>query len=139
MPGIPQKLRALVMERAKETCEYCQAQKLIVVDMEIDHIQPETAGGTTTEENLCFVCSGCNTFKWKFQTGIDPETSEEHALFNPRIQQWTEHFRWNEDSTQIIGLTSIGRATIQRLKMNRSEVVNARRVWAITGLHPPKL
>jgi len=37
MCGIPQKLRALVIERAKETCEYCQAQKLIVIDMEIDN------------------------------------------------------------------------------------------------------
>jgi hypothetical protein len=50
---------------------------------------------------------------------------------------WEEHFTWNEDVTQAIGITPVGRATIALLKINRDGVVNMRRVSAIMGYHPP--
>ncbi|WNZ24154.1 mitochondrial large ribosomal subunit protein uL30m [Leptolyngbya sp. NK1-12] len=33
---------------------------------------------------------------------------------------WSEHFAWSEDTTLIIGLTPIGRATVQTLRLNRA-------------------
>ncbi|OQY59936.1 MAG: hypothetical protein B6245_04170 [Desulfobacteraceae bacterium 4572_88] len=34
------------------------------------------------------------------------------VLFNPREQNWSEHFRRSDDGLHIIGLTAIGRATV---------------------------
>jgi hypothetical protein len=105
--------------------------------MEIDHIVPESVGGETVLDNLCLACVGCNGFKLDSQTGTDPETEEETPLFNPRVQDWHDHFQWSDDGLQIIGLTAIGRATIVRLRMNRDAVVNSRWRWAEAGWHPP--
>ena len=33
-------------------------------------------------------------------------TRKKVQLFNPRKQDWDEHFRWSNDGTQIIGQTS---------------------------------
>ena len=81
--------------------------------------------------------SGCNSFKFNFQSGIDPDTQQEAPLYNPRKDQWNEHFRWSEDGSQIVGLTLVGRATVARLRMNQPNIVVARHVWISAGLHPP--
>ena len=39
----------------------------------------------------------------------------------------------------IIGLTAIGRATVETLKMNNEFIVPARRHWVEAGWHPPQL
>jgi hypothetical protein len=44
---------------------------------------------------------------------------------------------WNPDGTKVEGLTTIGRATIVRLRMNNQVIVVARRRWVISGWHPP--
>jgi hypothetical protein len=131
-------LRQEVIGRAHGCCEYCQTQQVIVVSMAIDHIVPQSAGGETTLDNLCLICVGCNGFKLDFQTGIDPDTGEETTLFSPRVQSWRDHFRWSDDGLEIVGLTSVGRATIVRLRMNRNAVVESRRRWVEAGWHPPK-
>ncbi len=133
MARISAALRQQVIERARGRCEYCQTQQGIVVEMEIDHIVPISAGGETTLDNLCLSCVGCNGFKLDYQVAIDPET----ALFNPRTQSWSDHFHWSDDSLWVVGLTPIGRATITRLRMNRELVVNARRRWVRASWHPP--
>ena len=137
MAYISRALRELVIQRAGGQCEYCQTQQLIVIDMVIDHIIPEAVGGTTPEDNLCFCCSGCNSFKQAFQFGIDAETGETVPLYNPRAQDWRDHLEWSEDGTRIVGKSKTGRATIVRLKMNREIAVAARREWVAAGWHPP--
>jgi hypothetical protein len=137
MVHIPDHLRHQVIERAHDRCEYCQTQQVIVVELEIDHIIPISAGGETTLDNLCLACVGCNGFKLNFLTGIDPETGQETMLFNPRVQNWSDHFRWSRDGLQINGWTAAGRATVTRRRMNRQTVVDARRRWVQAGWHPP--
>jgi hypothetical protein len=104
----------------------------------IDHIIPEAAGGQTVWENLCVACHSCNEFKGTQVEAQDPLTDERVPLFNPRRQQWSEHFRWSEDGSEIIGLTSVGRATVAALNMNHHHIVEARRRWARVGWHPPQ-
>jgi hypothetical protein len=41
------------------------------------------------------------------------------------------------DFTLAIGLTPTGRATVERLQLNREGVVNLRRVLRTIGQHPP--
>jgi hypothetical protein len=65
-------------------------------------------------------------------------TGESVLLFHPRRQQWSEHFYWSEDGSEIIGLTPVGRATVAALNMNHPDIVEARRRWAKVGWHPPQ-
>lgn len=67
----------------------------------------------------------------------DPVTGETVPLFNPRRERWGEHFRWNPEFTLVIGFTAIGRATVERLGLNRAGVVNLRTVLRAIGAHPP--
>lgn len=139
MARIPSALREYVVERALGLCEYCQTAQIVVVTMEVDHIIPESAGGPTHPDNICLICRGCNSFKHHFQTGIDSETGQEVALFNPRTQDWEDHFRWSNDGTLLIGRTSTGNATIARLRINREDAVVSRQKWVQAGWHPPRI
>ena len=139
MAHISDALRQEITERAHGLCEYCQTAQIIVVTMEIDHIEPQVAGGETHSDNLCLVCRGCNSFKQDFQTGLDPDTEQNVTLFNPRTQQWEQHFQWSDTGITLIGLTATGRATIQRLRMNREGILTSRRLWVQAGWHPPRV
>jgi hypothetical protein len=86
--------------------------------LHIDHIIPVAAGGTNDEANLWLACQLCNNHKSDKMGAVDPETGENSALFNPRTQKWTDHFRWSEDGIRVIGLTPIGRATVSALHLS---------------------
>lgn len=88
-------------------------------------------------ENLCLSCPSCNRHKASRQTVIGEVTRRSVSLFHPSHEQWDDHFAWNEDATQIIGLTPVGRATIAALKMNRPQMIRVRRLWVKMGEHPP--
>jgi HNH endonuclease len=105
--------------------------------MEIEHLTPLAGGGQTVEENLWLSCRRCNQFKGTQTLALDSVTAEQVALFNPRLQDWNEHFRWNEDGTEIVGITSVGRATADALELNHPVIVVTRRLWITAGWWPP--
>ncbi len=131
-------LRHLVKKRAVGHCEYCRIpEDYSPQPFCFEHIFPKVSGGKTISENLASACQGCNSFK-AVRTELEDEiTGESVKLFNPRESKWSEHFAWNEDFTEIIGITDIGRVTVTALKMNRFGLVNMRRVLYLTGNHPP--
>ncbi|MCP5097974.1 MAG: HNH endonuclease [Chloroflexi bacterium] len=136
---IPPATRQLVTERARHRCEYCQTQALILgMPLEIEHIVPEVAGGSSEESNLGLACSSCNRYKGIRMNGVDTETNETVALFHPRQHKWEDHFAWAQDSLYLTGLTPTGRATIAVLQINNPFVVRSRRVWILSGWHPPQ-
>jgi hypothetical protein len=98
---------------------------------------PRSAGGATTFENLCLSCPSCNRHKASRQTAVDPETQTVAPLFNPQQQIWNDHFNWNTDATEVVGLTPTGRATIAALQMNRPQMIRVRKLWVKLGEHPP--
>jgi HNH endonuclease len=127
-----------VRERAGHQCEYCQtAERISGQPCEVDHILPRVRGGETVLENLCLACAPCNSFKLDQIEAIDPQTGETAALFNPRIQTWTQHFAWTSAGTLLIGLSACGRATMVALHLNRPLIVAARSIWVSAKLHPP--
>ncbi|MFB2881245.1 HNH endonuclease [Floridanema aerugineum] len=131
-------LRQKVRQRAGNRCEYCLShQDYIMGRLQIDHIQPLAKGGTDTEDNLCLACELCNQYKWVQTESVDPQSEETVSLFNPRQQQWKEHFTWNTEGTEIIGLTACGRATIAALRLNNNLAVIVRQNWVKAGWHPP--
>jgi hypothetical protein len=69
--------------------------------------------------------------------GFDTESETMVPLFNPRWDDWYEHFSWTPDGLRILGLTPSGRATIEALQMNNAFVLNARQLWVASGWHPP--
>jgi hypothetical protein len=131
-------LREKVRQRAANRCEYCLShQDYILGRLQIDHIQPLAKGGLNTEDNLCLACELCNQYKWKQTVGVDPESGEVVPLFNPRNQNWKEHFTWNLEGIEIIGITACGRATIGALRLNNNLAVIVRKNWVQAGWHPP--
>jgi hypothetical protein len=124
-----------VHTRAALLCEYCQTSQHITGQaMHVDHIQPD---GGDDLSNLCLACGNCNLSKGSAISAVDPETNERVPLFNPRTQTWLEHFEWMPDGTVLRGLTAVGRATIERLRINQDRIVDARAIWVFSGLHPP--
>lgn len=131
-------LRRAVTARARGCCEYCLCPvSHAVSSFCIEHIIPVEKGGPTAAENLALSCQGCNSHKFTKTEAIDPLTKQPVSLFHPRVQQWPEHFTWNQDCSLVIGLTPTGRATIEALRMNRPGVINLRQALYAVGKHPP--
>jgi hypothetical protein len=130
-------MRAAVRKRANNCCEYCRSQAAFSHDpFSAEHIYPTIKGGKDELENLAWSCLGCNFHKYKATDAFDLVSGEAVPLFHPRKDDWFFHFRWSEDFSLLIGLTPIGRATIQRLKLNREGLVNLRAVLYEVGKHP---
>ncbi len=101
---VPVELRRLVVERARNCCEYCRAQARYSSDpFTIDHIIPFILGGLTIAANLAFCCYGCNQCKGIRIFAIDPVTGLSAPLFHPRQQRWEEHFAWKERNRGLAG------------------------------------
>jgi hypothetical protein len=127
-----------VFERAKGCCEYCQSQERYSPDsFSVEHIVPLSSGGASTLDNLAFACQGCNNRKYTHTEAFDPISQSIVPLFHPRQQRRIDHFVWNDDGTRILGLTPIGRATVEKLQLNRSGLVHLRRILVEAGEHPP--
>jgi hypothetical protein len=59
------------------------------------------------------------------------ETGEIIRLFNPRLDEWHYHFRW--EGPMLVGLTSVARATIETLKINHADAIFARAALIAEG------
>jgi hypothetical protein len=133
-----QKQKKLVEERARGRCEYCGSPVWISSQpFNADHVIPRSKGGKTTLDNLAFSC-GCNGCKGNRTHAIDPKSGRLVPLFNPRKQKWPHHFAWSADSLFIVGLTATGRATVELLQLNRTKLLNLRRMLILAGEHPPQ-
>lgn len=136
-PKLTARQKEEVARRARNCCEYCQSQARFSPDpFSIEHITPRSRGGTPDPSNLALACQGCNSHKYTSTEAIDPVTGERVPLFHPRQQHWVDHFIWNEDYTIILGQTPTGRATVEKLKLNRIGLVNLRRVLHSIREHP---
>jgi hypothetical protein len=118
MSGIPKALRSQVFERAKGRCQYCQlAQVGQGAVFHINHIIPRSKAGLTIIDNLALQCPYCSLHKTDKLTGADPVNGELNSLFHPLQQIWSEHFAIDIEGV-CHGKTSIGRSTVQALRMN---------------------
>ncbi len=140
MTHIPDDIAQRVREDAQYRCGYCLSpHHLVMARLEIEHIIPRSRGGSDDISNLWLACPICNGHKSNKVSGIDPETGDLVPLFNPRIQNWFDHFRWSEDGLRIIGLTPTGRATVVVLHLSDDpDALLVRSHWVTAGWHPPK-
>jgi hypothetical protein len=136
---ISRRLRQSVERHAVRRCEYCRCPLAVTTEpFAVEHIVPTVRGGRTTMDNLALSCSGCNGHKYDRVEAYDPFSQSLTPLYHPRQHIWSEHFAWNEDYSHVVGLTPIGRATVETLHLNREGVVNLRWVLFLVGLHPPE-
>jgi len=131
-------LRKVVEDDAQNRCGYCLTPaSFMPVRFEVEHIIPDCLDGEAVRDNLWLSCPSCNRFKGIKVEAVDPDTQIVVPLFNPRTQDWFDHFQWSEDSTRIIGRTAIGRATVEALKLNYAWWADCRAEWALRGNFPP--
>lgn len=130
--------RQAIVERAKGRCEYCQSRSDYATQtFSVEHIIPVSKNGLTDLHNLALACPGCNGYKYNKTEHTDPVNNMFVPLFNPRKQNWHNHFSWNEDFSRIVALTATGRATVHALQLNRPGLVNMRTALFAIGAHPP--
>jgi predicted restriction endonuclease len=130
-------IRQKVQKRANHYCEYCKRSEAIQGrELEIDHIKPQSQGGTDDIDNLAYACHDCNQFKQDRIQCTDPTTGLSSVLFNPRTQKWDEHFEWSSDTTTLIGLSPEGRATVSCLQLNTELLQAARKIWQLFAWPP---
>jgi hypothetical protein len=135
---ISEALRQRVLEQAGNRCGYClSAQQYMMGQLEIEHIRPKSLGGDDSEDNLWLACRLCNGYKGSQIEALDPESGQVITLYNPRFQLWSQHFKWSESGTHIVGKNPRGRATILALQLNNPVAVTVRQNWVSAGWHPP--
>jgi hypothetical protein len=131
-------LKNQVIERANGCCEFCCAQlRFSPNSFHVEHHIPISLGGANIIENLTLACPQCNLHKATKVEAIDPVLAQAVPIFNPRQMMWEEHFVWSDDTVYMIGITPIGRATVDLLQTNRENLLNLRRALRQLRLHPP--
>ena len=121
-------LKAQIRQQARNRYGYCLSlQQYVLGTLEIEHIIPKSAGGSSREDNLWMACRPCNSHKADRTHGIDPLSEETVALYHPRKQTWNDHLAWSNDGTHIVGTTPCGRVTVEILQLNNPFSVAVRR------------
>lgn len=127
-------LRRTVIERAAGHCEYCRfPEEASLLAFQIEHIVAEKHGGATVLDNLALACPYCNRFKGSDLGSLDPDTGTLTPFYNPRTQEWSDHFR--HDGPRIIPLTPVGRVTVGILRFNHPDRVREREALVEIGRH----
>ena len=126
-------MRNAVVERAGFRCEYCQVHEDdFYIRGEIDHIIPIKHGGDHALENLAYSCLHCNRNKGTDDAIV--HLGQPIRLFNPRIDQWHEHF--TVKNAMILDQSEIALVTIKVLKMNAPERIIERSIFILQGTYP---
>jgi len=103
---------------------------------EPDHIIATKHGGQSTIDNLALACFDCNRFKGSDIASIDPASGELTPLFNPRTQEWGEHF--SIEAGRINPRTANGRVTELVLRVNLSSRVEVREILTNIKRYPKR-
>ncbi|NLS96502.1 MAG: HNH endonuclease [Planctomycetaceae bacterium] len=125
--------RQFVRRRARDVCEYCRIPQAAtpLIPFHIEHIVARQHGGEDDPRQLALACDRCNAYKGPNLTSIDPDSGEIVLLFNPRLDEWGNHFMFR--GGEIVGVTATGRATVRLLRMNDLRRVELREMWLKAG------
>jgi hypothetical protein len=78
----------------------------------------------------------CNSHKSNHILGIDDQGSDDGPLFHPRIDRWEGHFDFDSETLEVRGKTKKGQGTVNRLRMNDTLQIEARKHWVDLGHYP---
>lgn len=123
---IPVEIRAFVRSAYQYRCGYCGiSEPEIGSELEIDHFQPTSHGGTDEPDNLVCACTACNRFKGAYWPEVG--TPESLHLLHPGRDDITSHISELADG-RLSGLTPRGWFHIRWLHLNRVQLVEWRRL-----------
>lgn len=129
-------LRRLIAERANRLCEYCLIHESdTFLGCQVDHVISEKHEGATVAENLCYACTLCNRSKGSDIGSIVVSTGEFTRFYNPRNDNWAEHF--SLDGAVIQSLTPIGEVTTKILGFNDVTRILEREALQKIDRYPP--
>ena len=112
-----EKLRRLYQFR----CGYCGTSEADVgAELEVDHYQPRSKGGSDNFSNLVYCCPACNRFKGNYWNPSSPL-----RVLHPHRDNPSEQFREGEHGL-LIPLTETGKFHVERLQLNRPQLVAQR-------------
>ncbi len=133
---IPEKIRQQVIDRARNRCEYClMPEQFSATFFHIDHVRSLKHSGNSSPDNLAYTCPHCNQHKGSdVGTFIDDTGETLIRFFNPRRDNWTDHFQII--AGEIMARTAIGNATVTILNMNQPERLILRRELMQIGQYP---
>ncbi|MGH7600334.1 MAG: HNH endonuclease [bacterium] len=111
-------------ERARKRyglcCGYCGVHEDGTgATLTIDHYRPRSCGGGDDDENLVYCCPKCNEHKGPYWHETDPPNI---CLLHPHYDDMTAHLHEDEGG-QLAGLTPRGAFFVQRLRLNRPQLV----------------
>jgi len=109
-------LREQVSVRAGGGGAYCRSQdRYATQSFSVEHILPRAQRGATTLANLALACQGCNNHTYDKIEVCGPVSGQRVPLYYPHRDHWDTHVAWSDDFRLMIGLTSLGRATVDTL------------------------
>jgi hypothetical protein len=118
-------------------CGYCGVFETSVGgELEMDHFHPSAAGGSDEIENLVYACTACNRFKGDYAPAGD--APESLRLLHPRRDNVREHIEETAPG-RLVGITPRGWFHIQRLHLNRTQLVEMRRLHRVTRAQEDEL
>ena len=114
-------VRLVVRLRARDACEYCLLPT--VGQFHVAHVVPAAAWPSGSDhhgpdhvDNFAWCCPFCNAHRaGRTEAKVDGTS---HRLFDPRRDNWREHFAFGAERLPIVGTSPIGRATEQTLGFN---------------------
>jgi hypothetical protein len=119
---LPAEIIAQVRQRANFACEYCGVTETDSGgQLTVDHYRPRTQGGGDELGNMLYCCYRCNLYKGDYW----PAKPEDLPLWNPRLDPRENHLLLLADGT-LYPISASGRFTLQRLRLNRPELVDYR-------------
>lgn len=121
--------RKVVRAKYNLCCGYCGVSELDVgSELEIDHFQPSSQGGSDELDNLVYACPACNRNKASYWHSSD---SPPHMhLLHPLTDSLSPHLTLLQDG-HMAGLTPRGWFHIEWLHLNRPQLIAMRRKQAI--------
>ncbi len=107
--------------------------KVSFYNFHIDHIRSIKHGGDSHIDNLAYCCPECNSFKGT-DVGSFKENDELVRFYNPRKDEWQEHFELINGL--IIGKTDIAKTTERIFKFNEIDRLIFRQELIQLGHYP---
>jgi hypothetical protein len=99
-------------------CGYCGTSEVDAgAELTIDHFQPRSRGGSDDPANWVYCCHACNEFKGDYW---QPDSL--HCLLHPLHDDLSAHVVEEPDG-RLRGLTETGAFQIQRLQLNRPQLI----------------
>jgi hypothetical protein len=115
---ISQEVREEVRGRFDFRCGYCGVSETdIGAPLTIDHFKPRSRGGSDEPDNLVYCCFSCNINKGDYWS-LNPSS----MLLHPQRDNLSAHIEANADGT-LNAITAAGQVHIERLRLNRHELV----------------